>query len=222
MEKGKVSPWPVGAKNSTVPPFSTSSRAALTAGMAPVQTIMLRAFFPSLADRLHNMRTLEGHPSIEKRKRIAKETLDIFAPVANRLGMRRIKWELEDLSFRYLHPEIYQQLKSALAQRRDARERFVRLVEREIRRELAKAGIKGEVSGRPKHIYSIWRKMQRKGIPFEEVYDVHGFRIIVDSVADCYTVLGLIHSRWTPIPGEFDDYIARPKDNGYRSTPSES
>jgi len=170
-----------------------------------------------LADRLHNMRTLDGHPSIEKRKRIAKETLEIFAPVANRLGMRQIKWELEDLSFRYLHPEIYQQLKSALAQRRETRERFVKMVEREIRRELDKAGIKAEVSGRPKHIYSIWRKMQRKGVPFEEIYDVHGFRIIVDSVADCYTVLGLIHSRWTPIPGEFDDYIARPKDNGYQS-----
>jgi len=170
-----------------------------------------------LADRLHNMRTLDGHPSIEKRKRIARETLDIFAPVANRLGMRQIKWELEDLSFRHLYPEIYQQLKSALAQRRETRERFVKLVEREIRRELDKAGIKADVSGRPKHIYSIWRKMQRKGIPFEEIYDVHGFRIIVDSVADCYTVLGLIHSRWTPIPGEFDDYIARPKDNGYQS-----
>ncbi len=120
-----------------------------------------------LADRLHNMRTLDGHPSIEKRKRIARETLEIFAPVANRLGMWQIKWELEDLSFRYLEPEVYQQLKEALAQRRESRERFIKLVEREIRRELDKAGIKGEVQGRPKHIYSIWRKMQRKGIPFE-------------------------------------------------------
>ncbi len=170
-----------------------------------------------LADRLHNMRTLSGHPSIAKRQRIARETMDIFAPVANRLGMWQIKWELEDLSFRYLQPEIYQRLKEALAQRRDSRERFIKLVEREIRRELNKAGIKGDVSGRPKHIYSIWRKMQRKGIPFEEVYDIHGFRIILDSVTDCYTVLGLIHSRWTPVPGEFDDYIARPKDNGYQS-----
>jgi len=170
-----------------------------------------------LADRLHNMRTLDGHPSIAKRKRIAKETLDIFAPVANRLGMWQIKWELEDLSFRYLHPEIYQQLKNELAQRRETRERFVKLVERKIRRELDKAGIKGEVSGRPKHIYSIWRKMQRKGVPFEEIYDAHGFRIIVDSVSDCYTVLGIIHTLWAPISGEFDDYIARPKDNGYQS-----
>ncbi len=170
-----------------------------------------------LADRLHNMRTLYGHPSEAKRKRIARETLEIFAPIANRLGMWQIKWELEDLSFRYLEPDTYQQLKRELAQRRETRERFVKLVEREIRRELDKAGIKGEVLGRPKHIYSIWRKMQRKGVPFEEIYDVHGFRVIVDTVADCYTVLGLIHSRWVPIPGEFDDYIARPKDNGYQS-----
>ncbi len=170
-----------------------------------------------LADRLHNMRTLYGHPSEAKRKRIAKETLEIFAPVANRLGMWQIKWELEDLSFRYLEPEIYRQIKEALAQRRATREQFVKIVEREIRRELDKAGIKGEVKGRPKHIYSIWRKMQRKGVPFEEIYDVHGFRVIVDSVVDCYTVLGLIHTKWTPIPGEFDDYIARPKDNGYQS-----
>jgi GTP pyrophosphokinase len=170
-----------------------------------------------LADRLHNMRTLDGHPSIKKRQRIAKETLEIFAPVANRLGMRLIKWELEDLSFRYLHPEVYQQLKAALAQRRIMRVRFVDRVERAIRRELEQANIKGDVSGRPKHLYSIWAKMQRKSVPFEKIYDVHGFRIIVDSVQDCYTVLGLIHSKWTPIPGEFDDYIARPKDNGYQS-----
>ena len=170
-----------------------------------------------LADRLHNMRTLDGHPSIQKRQRIARETLEIFAPVANRLGMWQIKWELEDLSFRYLNPNIYQQLKRALASRRETRQRFIKLVERELRRELDKAHIKGDVKGRPKHIYSIWRKMQRKGVPFEEIYDVHGFRVLVETIADCYTVLGLIHSRWTPIPGEFDDYIARPKDNGYQS-----
>ncbi|HEY79929.1 MAG TPA: bifunctional (p)ppGpp synthetase/guanosine-3',5'-bis(diphosphate) 3'-pyrophosphohydrolase [Caldilineae bacterium] len=170
-----------------------------------------------LADRLHNMRTLYGHSSEAKRRRIAQETLEIFAPVANRLGMWQIKWELEDLSFRYLEPDTYQQIKHELAQRRETRERFVKQVEREIRRELDKAGIQGEVEGRPKHIYSIWRKMQRKGVPFKEIYDVHGFRIIVDTVADCYAVLGLIHNRWTPIPGEFDDYIARPKDNGYQS-----
>ncbi|NOZ71520.1 MAG: bifunctional (p)ppGpp synthetase/guanosine-3',5'-bis(diphosphate) 3'-pyrophosphohydrolase [Chloroflexi bacterium] len=170
-----------------------------------------------LADRLHNMRTLDGHQSEEKRRRIAQETMDIFAPVANRLGMWQIKWELEDLAFRYLQPDTYQQLKEQINQRRRARERFVRQVVKQIEEDLAKARIKGEVSGRPKHIYSIWRKMQRKGIPFEKVYDIHGFRVIVESVADCYTVLGLVHHRWKPIPGEFDDYIARPKENGYQS-----
>ncbi|NOX62036.1 MAG: bifunctional (p)ppGpp synthetase/guanosine-3',5'-bis(diphosphate) 3'-pyrophosphohydrolase [Chloroflexi bacterium] len=170
-----------------------------------------------LADRLHNMRTLDAIKNEDKRRRIARETMDIFAPVANRLGMGQIKWELEDLAFRHLQPAIYQQMRAKIAQRRVGRERFIKRVVRIIERELEKAGIEGKVSGRPKHIYSIWRKMQRKGIPFEEVYDVHGFRVIVESVADCYAVLGIIHNLWTPIPGEFDDYIARPKENGYRS-----
>ncbi len=170
-----------------------------------------------LADRLHNMRTLDAIRNEEKRRRIARETLEIFAPVANRLGIWQIKWELEDLSFRYLQPVIYQQLRDKINQRRAQRERFIRQVEEQIRADLAAAGIHAEVTGRPKHIYSIWRKMQKKGIPFEEVYDVHGFRVIVDTVPECYIVLGIIHKRWPPIPGEFDDYIARPKDNGYQS-----
>ena len=170
-----------------------------------------------LADRLHNMRTLDGHADEAKRRRIARETMDIFAPVANRLGMWQIKWELEDSSFRYLEPDIYREMKYKVAQRRKGRERFVREVVAQINEDLEKANIEAEVSGRPKHIYSIWRKMQRKGIPFEEVYDIHGFRVIVNTVAECYTVLGLIHARWAPVPGEFDDYIARPKDNGYQS-----
>jgi len=170
-----------------------------------------------LADRLHNMRTLSGHPSEKKRKRIARETLEIFAPVANRLGMWQIKWELEDLSFRYLEPETYQQMKRKISQRRKGREGFIQRVKREIKADIEKEHVEAEISGRPKHIYSIWRKMQRKGIAFEEVYDIHGFRVIVDSIGDCYTVLGLVHARWAPIPGEFDDYIARPKENGYQS-----
>ncbi len=170
-----------------------------------------------LADRLHNMRTLNGHPSKEKQKRIARETLEIFAPVANRLGMWQIKWELEDLSIRYLEPEIYQHMKQIISQRRGGREDFIRQVERELQADIEAAHVEAEVSGRPKHIYSIWRKMQRKGIAFDEIYDFHGFRVIVDSIGDCYTVLGLVHSRWAPIPGEFDDYIARPKENGYQS-----
>ncbi len=170
-----------------------------------------------LADRLHNMRTLSGHPNVAKQRRIARETLEIFAPVANRLGMWQIKWELEDLSFRYLEPDLYQQMKSKLSQRRRSRERFINIVLMHLKADTAKADLEADITGRPKHIYSIWRKMQRKGIPFEEVYDIHGFRIIVNTIADCYTVLGLIHARWLPIPGEFDDYIARPKENGYQS-----
>lgn len=170
-----------------------------------------------LADRLHNMRTLDGHPSEAKRRRIAQETMDIFAPVANRLGMWQIKWELEDLSFRYLQPDKYRELGNLLNQRRQQREQFVQEVIGIIQKDLEEAGIEGEVSGRPKHIYSIWRKMKRKGIPFEKVYDIHGFRVLVNTVAECYSTLGLIHNRWVPIPGEFDDYIARPKDNGYQS-----
>ncbi len=170
-----------------------------------------------LADRLHNMRTLSGHKSVAKQRRIAQETMDIFAPVANRLGMWQIKWELEDLSFRYLQPDIYQELKDQINQRRKQREQFVQKVIQIIQSDLESAGIKGEVTGRPKHIYSIWRKMQRKGIPFDKVYDIHGFRVLVKDVSDCYSTLGLIHNRWVPIPGEFDDYIARPKENGYQS-----
>ncbi len=170
-----------------------------------------------LADRLHNMLTLPAIKNEDKRRRIAKETMEIFAPVANRLGMWQIKWELEDLAFRHLQPVVYQQLRDKISQRRSGRERYVKTVEEQIRLALAEHGIMGDVSGRPKHIYSIWRKMQTKGIPFEEVYDVHGFRVVVDTVPDCYVVMGIIHNLWPPLPGEIDDYIARPKDNGYQS-----
>ncbi len=170
-----------------------------------------------LADRLHNMRTLAAIKNEDKRRRIAKETMDIFAPVANRLGMWQIKWELEDLCFRHLQPVVYQQLRDKISQRRGERERFIKQVVEQLQADLAEASISADVSGRPKHIYSIWRKMQKKGTPFEKVYDVHGFRIIVETIPDCYTALGIVHARWVPIPGEFDDYIARPKENGYRS-----
>lgn len=170
-----------------------------------------------LADRLHNMLTLSAIKNEDKRRRIAKETLEIFAPVANRLGMWQIKWELEDLAFFHLQPVIYQQLREKISQRRTGREKYIKQVEDQIRLALIEHSITADVSGRPKHIYSIWRKMQKKGIPVEEVYDVHGFRIVVDSVTDCYVALGIIHTLWKPIPGEFDDYIARPKDNGYQS-----
>mgnify|MGYP001076776033 CR=1 FL=1 len=176
----------------------------------------VRVVLIKLADRLHNMLTLGALPS-EKRQRIAQETMDIFAPLANRLGVWQIKWALEDLAFRYLRPDVYKELGTLLAQRREERERYVDNVIDMLGRELDKSGIVAEVSGRPKHIYSIWRKMQRKGIGLDQIYDVHGVRVIVPEVRDCYAALGVVHTLWSPIPGEFDDYIATPKDNLYRS-----
>lgn len=176
----------------------------------------VRVVIIKLADRLHNMRTL-GTQKKHKQKRIARETLDIFAPLANRLGIWQIKWELEDLSFRYLEPNIYRELARAMQQKRDEREKLVARVKYELEHELAKAGIPAEVTGRPKHIYSIYRKMKRKDVDFERIYDIHGFRIIVDNEANCYAALGIVHANYHPIPGEFDDYIANPKDNMYRS-----
>ena len=176
----------------------------------------VRVVLIKLADRLHNMRTLQGQPD-HKRRRIARETLEIFAPLANRLGIWQIKWELEDLSFRYLEPSVYRELSNAMAQKRTERIQWVDEVQRLLRNALDENHLKAEINGRPKHIYSIYRKMQRKDVPFEQIYDIHGFRIVVGSVGDCYAALGVVHSLWRPIHGEFDDYIANPKDNLYRS-----
>ena len=176
----------------------------------------IRVVIIKLADRLHNMRTLGGQPK-HKRKRIARETLDIFAPLANRLGIWQIKWELEDLSFRHVQPVAYRDLARAMQQKRSEREDLVVETRKVLEDALAKIGIYPQITGRPKHIYSIWRKMQRKDVDFEQIYDIHGFRIIVETEAQCYAALGVVHSLWRPIPGEFDDYIASPKDNLYRS-----
>jgi GTP pyrophosphokinase len=176
----------------------------------------VRVVLIKLADRLHNMRTLSFFPET-KRKRIAQETLDIFAPLANRLGMWQIKWELEDLGFRYTQPDKYKEIAEQLAERRELREAEVRQIAAAISTPLAQAGIKAEISGRPKHIYSIYRKMMEKGKSFDLVRDVRGVRLIVPDVAACYSALGIIHTNWRPIPGEFDDYIAAPKDNFYQS-----
>ncbi len=176
----------------------------------------VRVVLIKLADRLHNMRTLGALPE-EKRRRIAQETLDIFAPLANRLGFWQLKWELEDLSFRYLDPDMYHEIAQRIAERRGDRERQIAQVASILKERLREAGIDAVVDGRPKHIYSIYRKMQRKGLDFDQIYDVQGVRVIVDTVTDCYASLGVVHSLWTPIPGEFDDYIATPKDNMYQS-----
>jgi GTP pyrophosphokinase len=147
----------------------------------------------------------------------ARETLDLYAPLANRLGIWQLKWELEDLSFRFLEPDTYKSVARLLDERRAERESFIDESLARLRRLVAEAGLRAEVSGRHKHIYSIWNKMRSKGLPFERVYDVRGLRVIVDELPQCYQVLGLVHSAWTPVASEYDDYIARPKPNGYQS-----
>jgi guanosine-3',5'-bis(diphosphate) 3'-pyrophosphohydrolase len=176
----------------------------------------IRVVLIKLADRLHNMRTLYALPS-DKQLRIARQTLEIYAPLAERLGMWSIKWELEDLAFKSLEPESYRELARTLDTRRKGRESFVEKSIEALRPELAEAGIEAELSGRPKHLYSIWKKMQRKGAEIGEIYDVYAIRILVDEVKDCYAALGVVHSMWRPIPNQFDDYIAVPKPNLYQS-----
>jgi len=177
----------------------------------------VRVILIKLADRLDKMRTLQRVPE-ERSKRIARQTLDIFAPLANRLGIGQIKWELEDLSLRYLEPETYQQMAHFLDERRINREHFIQKIVNVLKESLQHLGLhSAEVTGRPKHIYSIWRKMQRKGLDFEQIYDVRAVRVLVDTLEQCYLTLGTVHNRWKPIPSEFDDYIANPKINGYQS-----
>jgi GTP pyrophosphokinase len=147
----------------------------------------------------------------------AQDILDVDAALANRLGIWQLKWEMEDLAFRCLAPDTYKQIASLLDSKRVEREAFIADVMARLQAELNQAGIKGEVQGRPKHIYSIWKKMQGKAIDFAQLYDVRAFRIMVDDVKDCYAALGIVHHIWQPIPKEFDDYIARPKPNGYQS-----
>jgi len=155
--------------------------------------------------------------SREEQVALAELTVDIHAPLANRLGFRQRKWGLEYLAFRSLQPETFQRIAKLLDEKRSGRERFIDEAQQKIRETLAEAGIVADVAGRPKHIFSIWKKMQRKGVPFSELYDIRAVRILVNDVADCYAALGLVHQLWTPVPSEFDDYIARPKGNDYRS-----
>jgi guanosine-3',5'-bis(diphosphate) 3'-pyrophosphohydrolase len=176
----------------------------------------IRVVLIKLADRLHNMRTL-GYMPENKRTRIANDTLDIFAPLASRLGIWQIKWELEDLAFRYTNSQEYREIAEKLDERRSTREEHVDEIVKRLNELLAQNKIIADVNGRPKHIYSIYQKMQEKGLAFEALHDVRAVRIIVEDIPTCYSVLGLIHTHWPPIPGEFDDYIAVPKDNFYQS-----
>ncbi len=198
-------------KHRSRPSDSESIRKLLLAMAEDVRVVLIK-----LADRLHNMRTLR-YLSEQRQQRIARDTLEIYAPLANRLGIWQVKWELEDLALRYLDPESYHRIASLLDGRRIDRERHIELVKSRLGAAFQAAGIKAEITGRPKHIYSIWRKMQRKSIDFHEIFDVQAVRVLVDSPGDCYAVLGIVHGLWQYVPNEFDDYVANPKSNNYRS-----
>ena len=177
----------------------------------------IRVVLIKLADRLHNMRTLYARPP-DKQKKIARETMEIFAPLANRLGIYTIRRELEDLSLKYLEPEKFKEIEALLADDKDDQQAYIAQAITILRDRLAVDGVHPlEMSGRPKHIYSIYNKMVRKRRDFQQIYDIRAIRVIVESVRDCYVVLGLVHSLWSPLPGEFDDFIAKPKENLYQS-----
>ncbi len=187
-------------------------RKMLLAMVEDIRVVLLR-----LASRTQTLRHYaESHDSL--RVQVARETLELYSPLANRLGVWELKWELEDLSFRFLHPDIYKKIAKQLDEKRAEREQFIADAVTRLRHELEALGIQdAEIYGRPKHIYSIWNKMRKKGIEFTEVYDIRALRVIVQEQKDCYTALGLVHNMWSPIPKEFDDYISNPKGNNYRS-----
>ncbi len=177
----------------------------------------IRVIMIKFADRLHNMRTLGYMQKEDRKKAIAAETLEVYAPLAHRFGLAKIRWELEDLAFKSLNSDAYRSLVSKVVERRQEREAYIRLLVTPVREALEKASIHGLVFGRPKHLYSIWQKMQARGCQFEDIYDLYAIRIIVDSVGECYGTLGLIHQLWTPLQSRFKDYIATPKSNMYQS-----
>ncbi|MBK1718354.1 RelA/SpoT family protein [Thiocystis violacea] len=176
----------------------------------------VRVVLVVLAERVHLMRAIKDLEP-ERRAKIARDTQRVYAPLANRLGIWQVKWELEDLTLRYLQPDDYKRVANLLAERREERERYIATVMETLRDKFSEAGIAAEITGRPKHIFSIWKKMQRKGVTIEDIFDLRAVRILVDSVADCYAALGIVHGLWKHIPKEFDDYIATPKGNMYRS-----
>lgn len=176
----------------------------------------IRVIIIKLADRLHNIRTLK-YKAVQKQKQIAKETLDIYAPLAHRLGMSKIKWELEDLSFRYLKPEEYYSLVESISEKRVEREEYINKILQELKDNLTKAGIESDIDGRPKHFYSIYRKMVNKSKTIDQIFDLTAVRILVNTVKDCYAALGIVHTMYKPMPGRFKDYIAMPKPNMYQS-----
>lgn len=187
-------------------------RKMLLAMVGDIRVVLLR-----LASRVQTLRFISVTPAAADRIALAQETLDIYAPLANRLGVWQLKWALEDLAFRILDPATYKRIAGMLDERRVEREAFIANAMAMVKRELDAMGVDAELSGRPKHIYSIWNKMRLKSLDFSELHDVRALRVLVDEVKDCYTALGVVNNLWQPIPGQFDDYIARPKDNDYRS-----
>jgi GTP pyrophosphokinase len=190
---------------------SEALRKMLLAVVSDVRLVLVR-----IAEQLYRMRHAKTATN-EEQQALAIEAREIYAALANRLGVWQLKWELEDLAFRYLDPSTYRAIAEALNEKRDERESFIKLVEATLQDELQAQGVKAEISGRPKHIYSIWRKMQRKDRGLDSLYDIRAVRVLVDDVKDCYAALGAVHNLWSYLPGEFDDYIANPKDNDYQS-----
>ena len=208
-EAGKV--WSLHAQGTAGRGNSEGLRRLLLAIIRDLRVVLVL-----LARQLVRMRRAAQAPD-EERRQLAQLSVDIHAPLANRLGVWQVKWELEDLAFRFLHPDTYKRIAQLLDEKRLSRETFIEDAKRQLREALAEAGIRADVAGRPKHIFSIWKKMSRKGVPFSELYDIRAVRVLVDDVANCYAALGVVHGLWTPVPAEFDDYIAKPKGNGYRS-----
>jgi GTP pyrophosphokinase len=190
---------------------SEALRKMLLAVVSDARLVLVR-----IAEQLLRMRLAKRASTAEKRA-LATETQEIYAPLANRLGVWQFKWELEDLAFRYLEPETYKHIAHALREKRDERESFIEELKKTLGRELAEHDIAAEISGRPKHIFSIFRKMQRKDRGLDQLFDIRAVRILVGDVSECYAALGIVHNLWTYLPGEFDDYIANPKDNDYQS-----
>jgi GTP pyrophosphokinase len=205
VEAGEVNPVEMKAQIEVL-------RKMLLAMVEDIRVVLLR-----LASRTQTLRFYAANPN-DLRVQVARETLDLYSPLANRLGVWELKWELEDLSFRFLHPDTYKQIAKMLDEKRTEREQFIVDAVKKVREELEASGVKNaEIYGRPKHIYSIWNKMRKKNVEFSEVYDIRALRIIVDDLRDCYTALGIVHNLWSPISKEFDDYISNPKGNYYRS-----
>lgn len=202
---------PLGANQTLQPQQADNLRRMLLAMVEDVRAVVIK-----LASQICELRNVKNADE-ETRVLAAKETNAIFAPLANRLGIGQIKWELEDLAFRYLHPQLYKQIASLLEEKRLDREQFMQDFVAQVERKMAEAGVNAEVYGRPKHIFSIWKKMQKKQLAFDQLYDIRAVRIVTEKVQDCYAALGLVHTSWRHLPTEFDDYIATPKQNGYQS-----